>query len=262
MLSVKPNPSRFVTVLFTLLFAASGLKLRAQEPTPVQVGDTRITGLPSDWSHRHVIFGDPGTEQNSISNGTHDQWNRVVNDPRYIFQQLRKGQSVRGPAAQEVETRQRIADSDRRRRDDWERRKRNHNKPPSPTEVTMHRDWSMNTGGSSSALTLTIPAASASVTTFTVNAGGTGAIAASSPTSSTGTVTVGTPYCFANGEGVKVNGVSLTTLATAPSERITIGTAPAQRDTITVGVSTNNPNFVPLFWSSEPEKPSSSPSVL
>jgi hypothetical protein len=28
-------------------------------------------GVPEDWSHHHLIFSNPGTEEDAIANGTH-----------------------------------------------------------------------------------------------------------------------------------------------------------------------------------------------
>jgi hypothetical protein len=47
-------------------------------------------GLVDDWSTHHVKFSNPGTEADAIRNGTHDKWLRIVSDPRYQMQQLRR----------------------------------------------------------------------------------------------------------------------------------------------------------------------------
>jgi hypothetical protein len=51
--------------------------------------------LVDDWTHHHVIFSDPGTEQDAIKKGRHDEWLRTVNDPRYRMQQIRRGAEAR-----------------------------------------------------------------------------------------------------------------------------------------------------------------------
>ena len=61
-----------------------------------------LKGLPDDWTHHHLIFSDPGTEEEAIAKGTHEKWLRVVNDPRYIMQQLRRHAPAQGPAAEYV----------------------------------------------------------------------------------------------------------------------------------------------------------------
>ena len=44
-------------------------------------------GAPQDWSHRHLIFSNPGPEENAIQNGRYDSWLQITNDPRFIIQQ-------------------------------------------------------------------------------------------------------------------------------------------------------------------------------
>src|ERR1019366_116629 len=58
-------------------------------------------GVPEDWSHHHLVFSNPGTEEDAIANGTHDRWLSIVNDPRYIIQQLKR-RAARGPVAANI----------------------------------------------------------------------------------------------------------------------------------------------------------------
>ena len=81
---------------------AVGLTTLALAQQTINVGGTQITGVPDDWSHHHLVFSDPGTEDEAIRNGTHEEWLRVVNDPRYIIQQLKRHAPARGPAAEDV----------------------------------------------------------------------------------------------------------------------------------------------------------------
>lgn len=73
-----------------------------QSPQSVEVGGVEISGLPDDWSHHHVVFSNPGTEQEALAKGTYDRWLSVVNDPRYIIQQLKRRTPAQGPAAEDV----------------------------------------------------------------------------------------------------------------------------------------------------------------
>jgi hypothetical protein len=84
------------------MLAAFSLPMHGQRAEPVKVGTAQITGMPYDWSHRFLIFSDPGTEREATWNGAHDQWQKIVNDPRYIMQQLRRGGPTQGPAAADV----------------------------------------------------------------------------------------------------------------------------------------------------------------
>ena len=86
-------------VLLVLSGVAMPPSTVAQELT---VGGLRITGIPDDWTHHHIVFSNPGAEDEAIKNGTHDRWLRIVNDPRYILQQLHRGQPAQGPAAAAV----------------------------------------------------------------------------------------------------------------------------------------------------------------
>src|ERR1700733_2952138 len=47
-------------------------------------------GIPADCSHRHVVFSNPEPEEEAFANGTHDHWLNIVNDPRYILQQMKR----------------------------------------------------------------------------------------------------------------------------------------------------------------------------
>ncbi len=47
-------------------------------------------GVPDDWSHRHLVFSNPGTEQQAIESGNYERWLKVVNDPRFILQQIKR----------------------------------------------------------------------------------------------------------------------------------------------------------------------------
>jgi hypothetical protein len=97
----------FSLAIATLL--STGAPLFAQEPPAVSVGGTRVTGIPDDWSHHHVVFSNPGTEQDAIQGGRQAEWQKVVNDPRYVLQQVRRNAPVQGPAATDANYRARWA---------------------------------------------------------------------------------------------------------------------------------------------------------
>ncbi len=104
------KPSWFVWSLASFTFialTAFSTPSRGQSAPSVRVGGVEITGVPDDWSHRHVVFSDPGTEQDAIQNGHYAEWKRTVNEPRYVIQQLKKNLPVRGPAAIDAEYRAR-----------------------------------------------------------------------------------------------------------------------------------------------------------
>jgi hypothetical protein len=144
MMSANPYCSRLMIVATTIgMIAACGIPTAGQEAPAVHAGYTRITGLPDDWSHHRQVFSDPGTEENAIQNGTHDQWFKVVNDPRYVIHRLKRNLPVEGPAGEDVMMRYREAAEDREiwkkfHRDPWERRKEKNQ--------ALERDWSMSLG--------------------------------------------------------------------------------------------------------------------
>jgi hypothetical protein len=59
-------------------------------------------GIVDDWTNHHLVFSNPGTEEDAIRDGRHEEWVRIVNDPRYIMQQLRRRSPAQGPAAEYV----------------------------------------------------------------------------------------------------------------------------------------------------------------
>jgi hypothetical protein len=103
-----PNLPAVVTNVTILIAVGTAVPqpVRGQgaQATPVEitVGGVKLTGVPNDWSTRHLVFSNPGTEQEAIANGKHDQWLRIVNEPRYIIQQLQRHAPVQGPAAAQI----------------------------------------------------------------------------------------------------------------------------------------------------------------
>ena len=59
-------------------------------------GPAMSQGVVDDWTSRHVIFSNPGTEEEAYRQGTHDRWLRIMQDPRYRMQQVRLGNSAEG----------------------------------------------------------------------------------------------------------------------------------------------------------------------
>jgi hypothetical protein len=90
--------------LFSLLTFATtcGLCAQTNSPAKITVGNLEITGIPNDWTSRHLVFSNPGTEDEAIRNGTHDRWLKIVNDPRYVLQQLQRRQPAQGPAGPQL----------------------------------------------------------------------------------------------------------------------------------------------------------------
>ena len=90
-----------------LVIAVFGRLIYGQNAPSIHVGGVDLTGIPEDWSHRYIVFSDPGTEEKAIQSGDYGQWERAVNEPRYVIQQLNRHAGVQGPAAVDVEYRSR-----------------------------------------------------------------------------------------------------------------------------------------------------------
>jgi hypothetical protein len=83
----------------SVLIATFTTPVRGQDTPAITVGNVKIAGLPDDWTHHHVAFSDPGSADDAARNGTYDKWFEIVNDPRYVMQQLKRGLAVQGSAA-------------------------------------------------------------------------------------------------------------------------------------------------------------------
>ena len=65
-------------------------------------------GLPDDWTHHYLVFSNPGTAQQAIENGRFEEWLKIVDDPRFTLQQIKRsggakaleGSGVSPPARQ------------------------------------------------------------------------------------------------------------------------------------------------------------------
>jgi hypothetical protein len=105
---LNANCSCFKWSIVTLILVAEVVfagPVYGQSAPSIRVGGVEITGVPDDWTHHHVIFANPGTEQDAIQSGHYAQWQKIVNEPRYVIQQLKKGLPIQGPAAVDAEYR-------------------------------------------------------------------------------------------------------------------------------------------------------------
>jgi len=125
-----PHAKRRALILW--MTATAGAFGQSQAPSEITVGGVHIKGVPMDWSHRHVIFSNPGMEAEAIKAGTHDRWLKIVNDPRYAIQQLQRQQPGQGPAGAQVASL--LAAAPPTAGDD------------TPDKKRKHRDWSMDLG--------------------------------------------------------------------------------------------------------------------
>jgi hypothetical protein len=93
-----------LALLATVLVAKP---MQAQGGPSVYVNGTEIRGYPEDWSHRHVVFSNIGAEDEALRKGEYEHWQKVVNEPRYVIQQLKKHGEMKGPAGIDAEYRSR-----------------------------------------------------------------------------------------------------------------------------------------------------------
>lgn len=88
--------------------------------TAQQDDSSSHVGLVEDWSSHHLVFSNPGTEQDAWRNGKHDRWVQTVHDRRYLMQEIRRKYLWT----------------------DWKEARRRRGAPPS-SEQGMQRDWSV-----------------------------------------------------------------------------------------------------------------------
>jgi hypothetical protein len=111
-----------------------------------------LEGLSDDWSHHHLVFSDPGTEQDAVQKGTYDEWLEIVNEPRYIMQQVKQRSPAQGPAAEYVARMNDMARAQEAAAGDELAAPQFIRIPPTfPVigrwpKARIHRDWSMSLG--------------------------------------------------------------------------------------------------------------------
>ena len=81
--------SCFVVILVFGLLAAV-LMVCGSTPAFGQESQGYSGGLVDDWTHHHVIFSNPGTVEDALRNATYEKWRRIVSDPRYRMQEIRR----------------------------------------------------------------------------------------------------------------------------------------------------------------------------
>jgi len=98
---VRRQLFRMQTVALRL---ASVIVVAALSTGPL-LAQQEAAGVPDDWSHHHKVFSNPGTFGEAVRSGSFDKWNKIVSDPRFAIQQLKRGARLpiqrrnRGPKA-------------------------------------------------------------------------------------------------------------------------------------------------------------------
>jgi hypothetical protein len=88
-----PTIKRLCFSAVMILLAAAAMELHTQtvEAAPSQqASSSGGFGIIDDWTTHHVVFSDPGTFMDAVMNGRRQQWEQIVNDPRYRMQQVRR----------------------------------------------------------------------------------------------------------------------------------------------------------------------------
>lgn len=189
-------------------------------------------GLPDDWTHHYLVFSNPGTRQQAIESGKFEEWLKIVGDPRFTLQQIKRSGGAKalegmGASAASASSEGLAGAPDQGLGIIW----RN---PPIRRRVALKKDWAVPIGG---------VAASGTGTVTTNNAGATSTITvdgrtltASAPTTATGTgIFSGAP---GPGQGVTItngaNVLHLTTNGTASSVVGTVSAAPTSTTAPTI----------------------------
>jgi len=100
-----------------------------------QAADSGRMGLPWDWSHRHLVYGNPDTVEEAMQKGTYDQWVKDYRDPRFVSRLVRKmeARAARAPGAAVAKAAARPV---------WPG-------AVNPRQPPIHRDWTHVIGGAS-----------------------------------------------------------------------------------------------------------------
>ncbi|MFZ0394840.1 MAG: hypothetical protein WBX09_21250 [Terracidiphilus sp.] len=211
-----------------IALAAVAFPARGQE----QDQSTPKSGVVTDWSSNHVVFSNPGTQQQAQQRGQYDTWLKIVNDPRYIMQQQRRnspGQSGGWPFGR--------GGNGGPGNHGW----RGNGNP------SIHKDWSMSVGAQTfSTLTLTVSGSATAGNSASQLEIGTVTLNASAPTSGTqtGRFSALPTSTTASAGSITVantnpsNTLTMTSNATQPYYTGTFSGALTSAITITVGTTT------------------------
>ena len=102
------------------------------QPAPQNPG-----GVVDDWSFHHLVFSNPGTFADAMKNGNFREWNKILNDPRFHMQQMKRNAVSGREFSPTTNAANGMEDFFRIRR------------PPPPTRKetrTLERDWSASLG--------------------------------------------------------------------------------------------------------------------
>ena len=191
-------------------------------------------GLPDDWTHHHLVFSNPGTAEQAMDNGTFERWLKVINEPRYTMQQIKRIGTTRAAEVEDAYLIGRLPLPPR----------------PKPTpKAPVRKDWNVSIGGTAASVTGTVNTNNATGTSTVTVDGVTLDASPPATASATGTFT-GAPGA---GQSVTItNGSNVLTLATNATTASAIGTvsaAPTSNTAPTITLTNSagsNPNTLTL----------------
>ena len=102
-----------------------------------QEAPTHRMGVVDDWSHHHLVFSNPGTAAEALAQGRVEEWYRIVTDPRYKMQQMKRNAAL--AAAPDFPARAAILQAPVAASDALSNAKR-------PPKTTLKKDWNVNLG--------------------------------------------------------------------------------------------------------------------
>ena len=169
------SPRQLIFGLTLGFLSAFGLQAPGQTGPSVAVGNLQLRGVPDDWSHHHVMFSNPGTEQDAIQSGHYAEWQKAVKEPRYVLQQMKRNLPVQGPSSVDAEYRSRWIsetsggrDGSRRAREDFKPRPDFERHPGGPFRGGgrfpqlfpggVKNDWNQSVGTGLSSTAINFPA--------------------------------------------------------------------------------------------------------
>ena len=144
------------------LLAAFSAPSSAQGGPTVTIGYTQLNGVADDWTQHHVVFSNPGTEEQAIKAGRYDEWLKIVNDPRYVMHQMKRGLPAQGPASGDVAAFEAVREANRNIEPvnggvlphRWDPIKPQSFHPMSP----INTDWNKSVGSANFTTAITYPA--------------------------------------------------------------------------------------------------------
>ena len=84
MRTIRAYPLLGAMVVMMAALLPGAAAVRAQEARNAE------TGVPHDWSHRHVVFSNPGTADEAIAKGMYGEWLKITSEPRYQLQRMKR----------------------------------------------------------------------------------------------------------------------------------------------------------------------------